>query len=130
MMRMKALIIYGTRSGSTKQIADEIGKVFGGAGFVVTVLDAKKSRGVDVNAFDLVVVGSSVWATLWKWQATRFLKRNVKNWQARRSRCFRPACSAATLPERTKPKPYREASRKVPVDQAAGAGILRWPGRL
>ncbi|HEY3273938.1 MAG TPA: flavodoxin domain-containing protein [Methanocella sp.] len=75
---MKALIVYGTRGGSTKQIAGEIGKVFGEQGFVVTIRDAKDTRGVDVNAFDLVLVGSSVWATKWKRQATGFLKRNAK----------------------------------------------------
>ncbi len=75
---MKALIVYGTRGGSTKQIAEEIGKVFGGQGYAVTVKDAKDTRGVDVNVFDLVVVGSSVWATMWKRQATGFLKKNAK----------------------------------------------------
>lgn len=75
---MKALVIYGTRGGSTKQIAEEIGKVLGEQGYVVTVEDARRSGGIDVNAYDLIVVGSSVWATMWKWQATRFLKRNAK----------------------------------------------------
>ncbi len=75
---MKALVIYGTRGGATKQIAEEIGKTLGEQGFTVTVEDAKRSRGVNVNAFDLIVAGSSVWATMWKWQATRFLKRNAK----------------------------------------------------
>jgi len=75
---MEALVVYGTRGGSTKQIADEIGKVLGGQGYAVTVKDARRVRGVDVDAFDLVVVGSSVWATMWKWQANRFLKKNAK----------------------------------------------------
>jgi menaquinone-dependent protoporphyrinogen oxidase len=75
---MRALAIYGTRGGATKQIADEIGKVLGEQGFTVTVEDAKRSSGIDVKAFDLIVVGSSVWANMWKWQATRFLKRNAK----------------------------------------------------
>jgi menaquinone-dependent protoporphyrinogen oxidase len=73
---MKALIVYGTRGGSTRQIAEEIGKVLGGQGYAVTVKDAKDTRGVDVNVFDLVVVGSSVWATKWKRQAMGFLKKN------------------------------------------------------
>jgi menaquinone-dependent protoporphyrinogen oxidase len=75
---MNALVIYGTRGGSTKQIAEEIGKVLGEQGYAVTVEDAKRSRGIDVNAYGLVVVGSSVWATYWKWQASRFLRRNAK----------------------------------------------------
>ena len=73
---MKALIVYGTRGGATKEIADEIGKVFDEQGFAVTVRDARKSRDIDVRAFDLVVVGSSVFITMWKRQAKAFLKRN------------------------------------------------------
>ena len=49
MMQMKALIIYGTRGGATKQIADEIGKIFGGQGYDVTVRNAKESKGVDTS---------------------------------------------------------------------------------
>ncbi len=75
---MKALIVYGTRGGSTAKIADEIGKVLGEQGYDVTVKDARDARGVDVSAFDLVIVGSSVWATQWKRQATGFLRRNAK----------------------------------------------------
>jgi menaquinone-dependent protoporphyrinogen oxidase len=75
---MKALVIYGTRSGATKKIADEIGKVLGEQGFSMTVENAAKSGGIDVNSYDLVVVGSSVWALAWKRQATDFVKRNRK----------------------------------------------------
>jgi menaquinone-dependent protoporphyrinogen oxidase len=85
---MKALVIYGTRGGATKQIADEIGKVLGEQGLAVTVEDARKAGGIDVNAFDLVIAGSSVWATMWKWQATRFLKKNVKKLASKKIALF------------------------------------------
>jgi menaquinone-dependent protoporphyrinogen oxidase len=75
---MKALIVYGTRGGATKEIAGEIGNVLGEQGFAVTVEDARRSKGICVDEFDLVVVGSSVIMTMWKRQATAFLKRNVK----------------------------------------------------
>jgi len=75
---MKALVVYGTRGGATKQIADEIGKTLDEQGFAATVRNAKETRGIDVNAYDLVIVGSSVWATMWKRQATGFVKRNAK----------------------------------------------------
>lgn len=75
---MKALIVYGTRGGSTKEIAGAIGNVLGEQGFAVTVEDARKSKGIDVNAFDLVVVGSPVFMTMWKRQAKAFLKRNAR----------------------------------------------------
>lgn len=75
---MKALIVYGSRGGATKGIVEEMGKVFDGQGFAVTIADARKSKGIDVKAFDLVVVGSSVIMTMWKGQAKAFLKRNEK----------------------------------------------------
>ena len=75
---MKALVIYGTRGGATKRIAEEIGNVLQEQGYETTVEDAKRSKRFDVNAYDLVIVGSSVWATMWKWQASRFLKRNSR----------------------------------------------------
>jgi menaquinone-dependent protoporphyrinogen oxidase len=75
---MKALIVYGSRGGATKEIAEEIGNVLEQQGFAVTVEDARRTKGIDVNAFDLVVVGSSVIMTFWKRQAMSFLKRNTK----------------------------------------------------
>ncbi len=74
---MKALIVYGTRGGATKQIADEMSKVLDGQGIVATVKDAGDTRGIDVNAFDLVIVGSSVWMGSWKKEAVTFMKKNV-----------------------------------------------------
>lgn len=85
---MQALVIYGTRGGATKQIADEIGKVLGEQGFAVTVEDARRSGGFDVNAYDLIVVGSSVWATLWKWQVSHFLKKNAKKLASKKVALF------------------------------------------
>jgi menaquinone-dependent protoporphyrinogen oxidase len=91
---MKALIIYGTRGGSTAKIADEIGKVLDGQGFAVTVKNANDTRGVDAGVFDLVIVGSSVWATKWKRQATGFLKRNVKTLAGKKVALFSSGMAA------------------------------------
>ncbi|BAI60986.1 putative protoporphyrinogen oxidase [Methanocella paludicola SANAE] len=85
---MKALVIYGTRGGATKQIAEEIGKILGEQGFEVSVDDAKKSKSYNVNEYDLIVVGSSVWATYWKWQATRFMRRNAKKLMGKKVALF------------------------------------------
>jgi menaquinone-dependent protoporphyrinogen oxidase len=85
---MKALVIYGTRGGATKQIAEEIGNVLGEQGFEVSVDDAKKSKSYDVNEYDLVVVGSSVWATYWKRQATGFMRRNAKKLMGKKVALF------------------------------------------
>jgi menaquinone-dependent protoporphyrinogen oxidase len=73
---MKALIVYGTRGGATRAIAEEIGKALAGSGYETTVEDVRETKGVDVNAFDLVIVGSSVWAGMWTGKATGFVKSN------------------------------------------------------
>lgn len=73
---MKALIIYGTRSGATKAIADEIGKALAEQGYETTVRNARDSKGLDVKAVDLVVVGSSIWMSMWTSKSRGFLKRN------------------------------------------------------
>ncbi len=73
---MKALVVYGTRGGATKAIAEEIGKALAGQGYETTIKDARDTRGVDVKAFDLVIVGSSVWAGAWTGKAAGFLKGN------------------------------------------------------
>ena len=85
---MKALIVYGTRGGSTKAIADEIGKTLAAEGFESTVRNAADLKGIDVKTYDLAVVGSSVWATRWSGKATGFLKRNQKTLASKKVALF------------------------------------------
>ena len=73
---MKALIVYGTRGGSTTAIAEEMGKALAEQGYDTTVRDVRNIKGIDVKAFDLVITGSSVWAAMWTRKAAGFLKKN------------------------------------------------------
>ena len=73
---MKALIVYGTRGGSTTAIAEEMGKALAEQGYETMVRDVRNIRDIDVKAFDLVITGSSVWAAMWTRKAARFLKKN------------------------------------------------------
>jgi menaquinone-dependent protoporphyrinogen oxidase len=73
---MKALVVYGTRGGATKAIAEEIGKALAEHGYETAVKDARDMKGVDAKAFDLVIAGSSVWAGAWTGKAAGFLKNN------------------------------------------------------
>lgn len=85
---MKALVVYGTRGGATKQIADAIGDELSQQGHTVTVRNAKETKGIDVREYDLVVVGSSVLMTMWKRHAIAFLKRNAKTLAGKRVALF------------------------------------------
>lgn len=73
---MNALVVYGTRAGTTQAIAAEIGKTLTEQGWEVTVRNAKDLKGIDVKAFDLYVVGSSIYATMWSGKVKGFLKKN------------------------------------------------------
>lgn len=73
---MKALIVYGTRGGATKAIAEEIGKVLAEQGYETAVKDARNTKDVDVKDFDLIIAGSSLWMGGWTGKAAGFLKRN------------------------------------------------------
>jgi len=58
---MNALIVYASRKGQTRKIAARIGDVLEGAGHDVRVIEVMELPGdLDLERFDLVVVGSSV----------------------------------------------------------------------
>ena len=73
---MKALVVYGTRGGATKAIAEEIGKALAEQGYETAVKDVRNTKDVNVKDFDLVIAGSSVWAGGWTGKAAGFIKNN------------------------------------------------------
>lgn len=92
---MKALIVYGTRGGATKAIADEIVKALAEQGYEVIAMDARDTKGVDVKSFDHVVVGSSVWAGMWAGKATAFLKANQETLAVKKVALFSSGITAS-----------------------------------
>ena len=54
---------YGTKHGSTAEIAARIGERFTAAGFDTDVLQA--NLGIDVAKYDAMVVGSPMYAARW-----------------------------------------------------------------
>ena len=59
----KILVAYGTRHGSAREIANHIGKILMDEGHEVHVKKASKS--VDVDPYDMVVVGSGIQVGNW-----------------------------------------------------------------
>jgi len=70
----KVLIAYATKTGSTGEVAAEVGKVLSGKGFTVEVkvLDQVQSLG----GYDAIVVGAPVNGMHWRPDALEFIKRN------------------------------------------------------
>jgi len=57
-MGSRVLVAYGTRTGTTKSIAEVIGEMLGQHGAEVDVRDAREVEGT--SAYDAVVVGSAI----------------------------------------------------------------------
>ena len=74
-MSDKVLVAYGSKHGMTAEIADKIGKVIRERGFDVDVASADKAG--DPAGYRAVVLGSGVYAGMWRRPAARFLKANA-----------------------------------------------------
>jgi menaquinone-dependent protoporphyrinogen oxidase len=72
-MNSKALVAYGTKHGSTAEIAEAIGETFRARGITTEVAPADAIRSVD--DVGLVVVGGGVYVGRWHGAAVDFLKR-------------------------------------------------------
>jgi menaquinone-dependent protoporphyrinogen oxidase len=75
-MDTKVLVAYGTKYGSTAEIAEKIGEVLRQAGFDADVLPANQVK--DLAPYGAVVLGSAVYMGQWRREAARFLKANEK----------------------------------------------------
>jgi menaquinone-dependent protoporphyrinogen oxidase len=70
----KVLVVYASRHGATREIAQRIGDVLRTEGLEVDVAPADHASGV--GAADAVVVGSAVYMGTWAKEAVEFVKRN------------------------------------------------------
>lgn len=68
------LVVYGSRHGATRGIAERIGEVLRSEGLEAVVGAADQVR--DVGAADAVVVGSGVYMGSWLAEALDFVRRN------------------------------------------------------
>ncbi len=76
MMNKKVLVAYGTYYGSTKDVAERIGKVIDAEkGIEADVRDLAEDIG-DISSYDGVVVGSGIKVGKWTEGARRFLERH------------------------------------------------------
>ena len=73
-MNEKVLVAYGSKHGSTAEIAEAIGEAMVEAGLDVEVLSADEVS--DLDGYGAVVLGSAVYAGMWQKEAVRFLEAN------------------------------------------------------
>lgn len=71
---MNVLVAYGSRLGSTREIAERITTRLGTQGIDATISSAEAAP--DVSSFDAVLIGSAVYAGHWLDSARQFVEAN------------------------------------------------------
>lgn len=106
----KILVAYGSRHGSTKEIADHIGSTLTQEGHEVDVKKASKS--VPVDPYDLIVIGSGIQAGGWTKETKNFLRLNGSTLKWKKTALF---VSCGDFMEKEK---HEEATKKYLIDVA------------
>jgi menaquinone-dependent protoporphyrinogen oxidase len=76
-MEPKILVAYATKYGSTREIAEKIGKVIREANYAVDVTPVDEIS--DLREYDAVILGSAVYVGQWRKEAADFLKANEED---------------------------------------------------
>ena len=95
----RTLVCYGTRYGSTGDIAERIGEILREKGVSVDVVDLKKRRVEYLGDYDLIVVGSGIQANKWTKEPRKFLEKN-KEVLSRKHVAIFVSCASANDPTR------------------------------
>lgn len=122
-MSRKALVAYGSKHGSTAEIAETIGQVLTEAGLDVDVRSAETVN--DVTPYQAVILGSAVYAGQWRKEAAWFLESHQSELAQRPVWLFSSGPSGEgdpvelldgwRLPESEKPIADRVSPRDVAV---------------
>jgi menaquinone-dependent protoporphyrinogen oxidase len=78
-MSYRILVAYASTKGSTKEVAETIGKVLREPGATVDVLPVEHVT--DLNPYNAVVIGSAIYQGKWLMQALSFVRANQKKLQ-------------------------------------------------
>jgi menaquinone-dependent protoporphyrinogen oxidase len=72
---MNALIAYGTRYGSTSQIAEKMGKILKSEDYDVVVANLAEESIASISEYDLIIVGSGIKMGKWTKETLDFLDK-------------------------------------------------------
>lgn len=115
----KALIVYGTRTGTAAITAQEIAQTLQKQGIETKVVDAKKEKIKSINEYDLIVVGSGIQMGHWTGEPEDFLKKFQKELTAKKVALFVNCGSAAEKMNPDKPEVAANAKPKYLDEKAA-----------
>lgn len=115
----KALVVYGTRTGTAEITAQEIAQTLQGKGIEVRVVNAKKEKIKSIAEYDLIVVGSGIQVGRWTGEPEDFLKKFQKELAAKKLALFVNCGSAVDKLNTDKPEKATDAKTKYLDEKAA-----------
>lgn len=116
---LKALIVYGTRTGTAAITAQEIAQALEQQGLEAKVVNAKKEKVKTIDEYDLIVVGSGIQIGKWTGEPEDFLKKFQKELSAKKIALFVNCGSAAEKMNPDKPEIATNAKTKYLDEKAA-----------
>jgi menaquinone-dependent protoporphyrinogen oxidase len=123
---VKALVAYGSRYGSTKEIAERMRGTLEEAGCSTDVLNVGEGPVKRVSEFDLVIVGSGIKIGQWTKEALGFLKRNEESLSERDVALF-ASCSYVLDPlkrDEAWEKYLVQVAERFPLIEAKALGLF------
>jgi menaquinone-dependent protoporphyrinogen oxidase len=115
----KALIVYGTRYGTTAETSEIIAETLRKEGFEVRIVNAKKEKVQSIDEFDLIIVGSGIQMGKWTKEPESFLEKFQNELSNKKVALFVSCGSANPLSEgEQKNKEMDDAKRKYLQDKS------------
>ncbi|MCW4023453.1 MAG: flavodoxin domain-containing protein [Candidatus Bathyarchaeota archaeon] len=87
-MSLKTLIVYGTRYGSTAEVAERITQTLKEENIDVIAVDAQKEKIQDITQYELIVVGSGMALGNWVGAVEDFVKKFQKTLENKKVALF------------------------------------------
>jgi menaquinone-dependent protoporphyrinogen oxidase len=115
----KALIVYGTRTGTAAITAQELAQTLQKQGVEAKVVNAKKEKIQSITEYDLIIVGSGIQMGRWTGEPEDFLKKFQKELTAKKVALFVNCGSAAEKLNPDKPEIAENAKTKYLEEKAA-----------
>ncbi len=72
-MSKKVLVLYASKYGSTKEMAERIGQTFIESGMTTTIKNIKEAESPE--EYDVIIIGSAVYVGKWRGEASKYLKK-------------------------------------------------------
>jgi menaquinone-dependent protoporphyrinogen oxidase len=115
---MKALIVYGTRYGSTATTSSFLSKILEEQNIETQIVNAKEEKTQDISGYDLVIVGSGMQIDRWTSEPEQFLSKFKRELQQKKVALFVSSGSYSIIEHEGDTKGTSRAQKKYLEEKA------------